>query len=143
MKTVRKAFARSINVYSSIFNLTLGFSIFIFCSLTLLPLVSSYLNLGSAFLRFSSIIYDMTFFQAVIFILVGLISLAFLSLFLSAIITTIKLKETLDHFRFKKVWNAFPAYVARMFFLLLLLSVVSIAIGTFLESASAPREVYN
>jgi hypothetical protein len=141
MKTVRKAFGRSINIYSSIFPLTLGFSIFIFCALVLLPLVSSYVDLGSAFIRFSSILYDMTYQQAVLFVLVGLVSLAFLSLFLSSIITTIKLKETMDHIRFKKVWDAFPDYVARMFFLLLFLAVVSILVGTFLESASVPREI--
>jgi len=141
MKTVRKAFDRSIKVYSSIFPLTLGFSIFIFCALVLLPLVSAYVNLGSAFIRFSSILYDMTLVQAVLFTLVGLVSLAFLSLFLSSIITTIKLKETMDHFRFKKVWDAFPEYVARMFFLLLFLSVISLLVGTFLESASVSRVI--
>jgi len=139
MKKISKAFDRSINIYSSIFPLTLGFSIFIFCSIVLLPLVSSYLNVGSAFLRFSSILYDMTIFQATLFILVGILSLMFLSLFLAAIITTIKMKETMDHFRFVKVWSAFPDYVLRMFFMLLLLSVVSIGIGVLLEAATVPR----
>lgn len=141
MKTIRKAFDRSLKVYSSIFNLTLGFSIFIFCALVLLPLVSTYVDLGSAFIRFSSILYDMTSTQAILFTLVSLVSLAFLSLFLSSIITTIKLKETMDHFRFKKVWDSFPDYVARMFFLLLFLALASLLVGTFLESASVQREM--
>jgi hypothetical protein len=141
MRKIGKAFGRSLKVYSSIFNLTLGFSVFIFCALVLLPLVSSYLDVGSAFLRFSSILYDMTIFQAIVFALVSLISLAFLSLFLSAIITTIKLKETLDRFRFEKVWNAFPNYVSSVFLVLLLLSVVSVMIGVSLESMMIPRPI--
>jgi hypothetical protein len=141
MRKIRRALDKSVKVYSSIFALTLGFSIFIFCALVLLPLVSSYLDVGSAFLRFSSILYDMTIMQAVLFVLVSILSLIFLSLFLSAIITSIKLRETMDHFRFKKVWNSFPDYVTRMFVLLLLLSVLSIVFGTVLEAASVPREV--
>jgi hypothetical protein len=83
----------------------------------------------------------MTALQALIFALVGLVSVLFLSLFLSSIITTIKMKETLDHFRFNKVWNAFPEYVVRMFVLLTLLSVLSLLIGVGLEAISMPREI--
>lgn len=139
MKPISKAFNRSLKVYSSIFKLTMGFSILILASMTLLPLVSSYLNVGSAFLRFSSILYDMTMFQAAVFVVVGFISVLFLSIFLSAIITTIKLKETLDHFRFEKVWRAFPDYVSRMFLMLLFLCIVSVALGVFLEAFGTPR----
>lgn len=141
MKPMSKAFKRSFTVYSSIFKLTLGFSILILASLTLLPLVSSYFNVGSAFLRFSSILYDMTTFQAAVFVVVGFISVLFLSIFLSAIITTIKLRETMDHFRFEKVWRAFPDYVSRMLLMLLLLCIVSIALGVFLEAFETPRAV--
>ena len=141
MKRTANALKRSVDVYTKILPLMLGFSIFIFCSLVLLPLVSSYLDIGSAFLRFSSILYDMTMLQAIVFILVGMISILFMSLFLSSIITTIKLKETMDHFRFNRVWNAFPDYVSRMFIMLLLLTVVSILLGVGLEATSVSRTV--
>jgi hypothetical protein len=141
MERVLKALVNSVKVYSSIFKLTLGFSIFIFCSLGLLPIVSSYLNTGSAFLRFSSILYDMTPSQAFLLVLVGIVSLIFISLFLSSIITTIKMKETLDHFRFKKVWESFPAYVTRMLVLLFILMAISVTIGVLFEGSGAPREL--
>ena len=139
MPTVRNVFLKTLSIYFNTFYLMMGFGIFIILSLILLPLLSSYVSVGGGFIRFSSIIFDMTLLQAVVLIVVTLVSLLLLSFFVSAVISVVKVKETLDEVTFERVKALFPKYVWRIFFFFLLIGVVSILIGTFLDFIYAPR----
>lgn len=134
-----EVFFKTNKVYLTTLNLVLGFSVFIFLSLALLPFLSSYVSVGGGFIRFSSLYLDLTIPQAMLIIVVALLSLLFLSLFISALISIVKVRETLDHVRFSKVVSIFKKYVLRVFFFLLFLSVISILIGTIFEFISMPK----
>lgn len=126
-------FSKTNKVYLSTLSLIVGFSVFILFSLALMPLLSSYVNVGGGFVRFSSFYLDITPVQAVVFLLIGLVSLLSLAIFLSALISIVKLRETLDHFGYSKVAGVFKKYVIRVFVFLLFLSILSIASGTILD----------
>lgn len=134
-----EVFFKTNRVYLTTLNLVLSFSVFIFLSLALLPFLSSYVSVGGGFIRFSSLYLDLTIPQAVLIVVVALFSLLFLSLFVSALISIVKVKETLDHVRFSKIVDMFKKYVLRVFFFLLFLSVTSILIGTIFEFILMPR----
>lgn len=134
-----EVFFKTNRVYFSTLNLVLGFSVFIFLSLALLPFLSSYVSVGGGFIRFSSLYLDLTIPQAILIVGVALLSLLFLSFFVSALINIVKVRETLDHVRFTKVTAIFKKYVLRVFFFLLFLSIASILIGTIFEFMSMPR----
>ena len=134
-----EVFFKTNRVYLTTLNLVLSFSVFIFLSLALLPFLSSYVSVGGGFIRFSSLYLDLTIPQAVLIVVVALFSLLFLSLFVSALISIVKVRETLDHVRFSKVVDMFKKYVLRVFFFLLFLSVASILIGTIFEFILMPR----
>ena len=137
-KVLRKSFV----VYKSTAQLSLGFGVFIILALLLIPLISRYVDVGGGFIRFSSLYTsDITLFQAAILVAVGLASIALLSLFLAAQISIVKLRETLDHVGFAKVSAVFPRYVLRIFLFLLMLSVISITVGTGLDYAGVHRAV--
>lgn len=134
-----KALAKAMKVYLETIDMVAYSSVFILFSLVLLPLVSSYVNAGAAFLRFSSLYRDITIVQLFIFILVGLISILTLSLFLSAIISVVKLKETLDHVAFRKLFDTFQSYVLKVFFFLLSMSMVSVFSGIIMAAIGIPN----
>lgn len=133
------AFSRASKIYLTSLNLVIGFGIFIVLSLALMPLISSYINVGGGFIRFSSLYLDLTPAQALIFVGISILSLLLLSIFLSAIISIVKLRETLDHVGFAKVAALFKKYVLRVFMFLLFLSILSIAVGTILDFAGVHR----
>jgi hypothetical protein len=139
MRGIGKAFERTFKVYKNIIPFTVVFGIFVLASLLLLPWVSSYVNAGAGFIRFSSLIYDVTIPQLAVFLLAGFTSLLFLAVFISLIMTTIKMLETLDIFGVRKILSIFPTYVSRVLMLLLFLSVFSIGIGIMLDLFSVPK----
>jgi hypothetical protein len=142
MGAIDKVFRKSFAIYGETFELTIFFSIFVFLSLILLPLLSSYVASGAGFVRFSSLYTsDISIIQLIIFCLVGFVSLLCLSIFLSAQICVTKLKETLDHARFNRVVNTFPKYVLKILTFLLLMTVLSLVIGTTLSLVSVPNPI--
>ncbi|MEM0372529.1 MAG: hypothetical protein QXO69_01670 [archaeon] len=133
-----KAISKTNRIYLSTLNLIVYFSVFIFFSLVLLPLFSSYVNVGGALVRFSSIYKDINPVTALILLLVGLISVLSLSFFISAIVSVVKLRETLDHVKFNKAVSTFTRYVAKVFMFFILLSAASITAGVLLTLLGAP-----
>jgi hypothetical protein len=133
-----KAISKANEIYFSTLNLTVYFSVFILFSLILLPLVSSYVNAGGAFLRFTSLYRDVNPATALVFVLVSFISLFSLSFFISAIISVVKLRETLDHVKFTKAVSTFTRYVVKVFMFFVMMSALSIAVGVLLSVAGAP-----
>lgn len=128
-----KAFERTLKVYGSIAPFTIVFGVFVLASLLLLPWVSSYINGGAGFVRFSSLVYDITLPQFMVFILAGITSILFLAVFISLIMTTIKMLETLDYFGVRKIFSIFPTYISRIFLFLVFLCVLSVGIGIILD----------
>ncbi|MFH0986459.1 MAG: hypothetical protein V1911_00250 [Candidatus Micrarchaeota archaeon] len=135
---MENAFLKAARVYFSTLNLTVYFSIFILLALVLLPLISSYVNVGGGFLRFSSFYLDFNMTQFLLFAFVGAVSLLLLSFFLAAIISIVKLKETLDHVKFTKAVATFPKYIKRLFCYLLLFSLASLAVGVSFDYLGLP-----
>ena len=131
-------FDRTTRVYLNSLNLVVYFSVFILLSLILLPLVSSFVNVGAGFLRFSSLFYDLTALQGIIFILVSFASLLLLSFFIAALVSIVKLKETLDHVAFSRILNTFPKYVIKVFIFFLIMGLLSIAFGAIFNLIGAP-----
>ena len=127
------ALKKTKKIYLNSFEIIIGFSVFVLLSLILLPLVASYVNIGSGFIRFSSLYLDINTIQLAIFIFVGLVSLLFISFFVSSIITLVKLQETLDQVGFTKVAHAFYKYVMRVFTLFIFMATLTILIGTGLD----------
>lgn len=136
---MQKAFSRAFRVYSAIAPMSLFFGVFVLASLLLMPLVSSYLVGGGGFIRFSSLLYDMTFIQCVLLLLVGFVSLLFLSVFVSLMMTAVKMVETLDRVGVNKILSSFQKYVTRLFTLLLFFTVLSIGAGVLLELFEVPH----
>lgn len=130
------AFNKARKMYLSSLDVIVGFSVFFFCSLILIPLTSSYINLGSGFVRYSSLYMDMSPTQLAVFVFVGLASILFMSFFVSSIVTVVKLKETLDHVGFTKVAHSFYHYVVRVFAVLTAMAFLTVAIGTGLDYLS-------
>ncbi len=120
---------RTARVYLSTLNLVALFSLFILFSLVLMPLVSTYVNVGAGFIRFSSIVNDLNAFQAVIFLLVSIASILLLSFFIASLVSVVKLKETLDHVAFSRVVSTFGKYIFKTFVFLLIMGLVSVALG--------------
>jgi hypothetical protein len=73
-----------------------------------------------------------------LFAAISLISLLCMAFFISALVSVVKLKETLDNVKFSKAVATFPKYVIKVFSWLLIFSAVSIAIGVLLDFAGAP-----
>jgi len=132
---------RTMKVYLSTLNLVTLFSLFILLSLFLMPLVSTYVNAGAGFIRFSSLMHDMNAFQAVIFLLVSIASTLLLSFFIAALVSVVKLKETLDHVAFTRVINTFGKYIFKVFVFLIIMGFVSIAIGLISSLIGLPNFV--
>ncbi|RLG21608.1 hypothetical protein DRN74_01760 [Candidatus Micrarchaeota archaeon] len=133
------ALKKSIKMYLDSFGIIAGFSIFALCSLILIPLIASYIDLGSGFIRYSSLYLDINTVQATVFLFVGIISLLFMAFFMSSIITTVKLKETLDHVGFTKVLHSFYSYVLRIFSLLVFLGIATAGIGVLFTYLQLPN----
>ncbi len=133
-----EAMLKAFKVYFSTLSLVVYFSIFAIFSLLLLPLVSSYVNVGSAFIRFSSLYLDVTFVSGLVLFLVGVISLLSMAFFTSAIINIVKFKETLDVVRFSRVFKSFSKYVIRVFSFLVIMSLASVILGVFFDVLSLP-----
>lgn len=131
-------FQKTNETYIDSFRLVLGFSVFVILSSLMLPLLSSYINGGAGLVRYSSLFFDMTLEQAVVFVFIGLLSTLFLSIFITAIVSIVKLKETADEVLFEKVVDLFPKYVARVFLLLLLMMVLTVVIGSIFDFLSLP-----
>ncbi len=127
------ALRKAKKIYLNSFEIIIGFSVFVLLSLILIPLVASYVNIGSGFIRFSSLYLDLNTIQLAIFIFVGLVSLLFMSFFVSSMITLVKLQETLDHIGFTKVAHAFYKYVIRVFTLFIFMALLTILVGTGLN----------
>lgn len=128
-----KAFERTFRVYGSLAPFTIVFGVFVLASLLLLPWVSSYINGGAGFVRFSSLLYDITLPQLAVFLLAGVTSILFLAVFISLVMTTIKMLETLDYFGVRKILSVFPTYISRIFMFLVFLCVLSVGIGILLD----------
>ena len=113
---MQNVFSKSIAIYLSTLWLNAGFAIFIILSLLFLPMIAGYVNVGGNFIRFSSLYTpDMTALQAVALFGIAVVGLLCTAFFLSAIISIVKLRETLDHFGFSKVIATFPKYIGRIF----------------------------
>lgn len=136
-----KAVSKSIEIYKTSLETIFFFSVFALLSAAFLPLLSGYVNVGSGFVRFSSVVMDLTLSEALLLTLVGLASLLLLAMFISSLVTMVKMKETLDENRLFKVAREFRKYVLRVFLLLLVLSAASIALGVALEYYNVPLEV--
>ncbi len=115
------------------------FSVFIVLTLLLSIVLSSFISVGSGFIRFTSIYADLTTSQLALMLGVSIASIILISIFLSALISVIKLQETLDHVTYKKVTSTFKKYVLQMTFFLILITATTIAIGTILTYIGAPR----
>lgn len=131
-------FAKTNEIYLSTLKLVVGFSVFIFVSLLLLPLVSSYLNVGGGFVRFSSLYLDINPLQFIVFIIVGLISIVSLSVFITSIIAIVKLKETMDHFGVKRLVTTFRKHITDVATFMVLWVVATAIIGTLLSVLQMP-----
>lgn len=132
---------RSFEVYLETFRLVAASSVFVLLSLLLLPLISAFVAGGSGFIRFSSVYLDLNATQAVLIIGITLVSLFLLALFMAALVTIVKLKETLDNNSFRKVAAVFPRYVRRVFTFLLIVGFLSILLGVLLDAAGVPRAI--
>lgn len=133
-----KTISKTNRIYLSTLNLTVYFSVFILFSLVLLPLFSSYVNVGGAFIRFASVYRDITPLTGLILLFVGLISILSLSFFISAIISVVKLRETLDHVKFTKAVSTFSRYVLKVFLFFVMMSALSISVGVLFSLLGAP-----
>ncbi|GEM_PF-2538075 len=131
-------FAKTNSIYLSTLNLVVGFSVFILFALLLLPIVSSYINVGGGFIRFSSLYLDITPIEAIAFAIVGLLSIISLSIFITALISIVKLKETMDHFGYKKVIATFKKHAKDVFYFMFIWTVISALVGTILSAAGTP-----
>ena len=131
-------FKRTIKVYVGTLNLVALFSLFILFSLLLMPLLSTYVDVGAGFIRFSSILYDMNALQALVFLLVSLASILLLSFFIASLVSVVKLKETLDSVAFSRVISTFGKYVLRVFYFLIIMGVISVLIGLIFNLLNIP-----
>ncbi len=131
-------FKRSVKIYLGTLNLVALFSLFILFSLVLMPLLSTYVDVGAGFIRFSSILYDMNALQALVFLLVSIASILLLSFFIASLVSVVKLKETLDNVAFSRVISTFGKYVLRVFYFLIVMAVVSVSIGLIFELLNIP-----
>jgi len=138
---MRMPIQRALTKYIENIDKVILFSIFIILTLSLSFVMSSFISAGSGFIRFTSIYADLTIPQVIIMLGVSLVSIILISIFLSALISTIKLQETLDQVTYKKVTSVFKKYVLQMTMFLILLTVISIAIGTFLTYIGTPTVI--
>lgn len=131
---MRKVLNKSLDIYRNTAKLSLGFGTLVILALLLMPLLSSYVDVGGGFIRFSSLYNsDISYYQLAIVGIVGFVSIALISLFLAAQISIVKLTETLDQIGFTKVMAVFPRYVLKIFLFLLMLSMISVGVGTGLD----------
>ncbi|MBI1974234.1 hypothetical protein HYS54_05460 [Candidatus Micrarchaeota archaeon] len=135
------ALEKTFQIYAQSFRLIAASSALVLFSLVLLYFIASYVAGGASFLRFSSVYLDFSPLQAIVIAAVALISLFLLSMFLAALVTIVKLKETLDNNSFSKVAAVFPRYVRRVFTFLLIVGFLSILLGVVLDALNVPRAI--
>ena len=126
-------FLKSLKLYVETIDLITYSSIFILLSMILLPLVASYVNVGGALVRFSSFYMDITLLQFLVILFTSAVGMLLLSFFTAAVISIVKLKQTLDHFGFSRVMKSFKEYVFKVFWFFVIISIVSILIGVFFD----------
>ncbi len=136
---MRLPIQRSLHKYIENIDKVALFSIFIVLTLLLSFILSSFISVGSGFIRFTSIYADLTPLQIIVMVGIGLTSIVLISIFLSALISTIKLQETLDHVTYRKVSSVFKKYVLQMTGFLVILTVITITLGTLLMYAGIPE----
>ncbi len=117
------------------------FGTFILLTLLLMPIVSSFTSVGTGFIRFTSIYADMTLAELLLLFSVSIISIALISIFLSGLISIVKLQETLDHVTYSKVMSTFKKYVTKIFLYLTIVTALSIAVGTTMTYLNAPADL--
>ena len=131
-------FFKTIGMYFENFVFVLFSCLFALISLSLLPLVSTYISGGAGFLRFSSLIFDLSLTEILLLSLIFLVSLLLMSLFVVSVISIVKFKETLDHIGFTKIALSFARYVLKVFLFFIIISVVTIGLGTLLVFFNVP-----
>ncbi len=115
------------------------FAIFIILTLALSPILSSFTSVGSAFIRFTSIYADLTTIQILILGGIGTASIVFIGMFLSGLISLIKLQETLDYVTYRRVMATFKKHITKISLFLAILTLTSLAIGTTLSYLGTPQ----
>lgn len=115
------------------------FGIFIILTLALSPILSSFTSVGSAFIRFTSIYADLTPIQILLLVGISAVSIIFIGMFLSGLISLIKLQETLDHVTYRRVMVTFKKHITKISLYLAILTVSSLAIGTILSYVGTPQ----
>ncbi len=130
-------------MYVENFNLILLFSIFALLSLVFIPLFSGYVNAGGGFLRLSSVFYDITAPEFFFIVVMGVLSVVFISLFFAAMISVVKLKETLDHVGYFQVVREFSKYVFRLMSFFLLMYVLQFLLAYLWYVFSIPMGLYH
>jgi len=128
-------------MYAENIKLSLLFSVFTVFSMFLLPLLSSHVSAGAGFVRFSSLILDITPVQAMVFLVVGVVSTLFLAFSVAALVSIVKVKETLDEAGFRKVVNVFPNYISRVFIFFLVMLLIAVLAGVGLAAIGMPLAV--
>lgn len=114
------------------------FGIFVILTLVLSLIISSFISTGAGFIRFSSIYADLTLIQLLILLSTGIISILLIGVFLSGLISTIKLQETLDHVTYHRVMKTFKTHVWKICGYLIILTLSSVTLGTILSYLRAP-----
>jgi len=130
-------------MYVENFKIVLLFSVFALLSLAFIPLFSGYVNAGGGFLRLSSVFYDITAPEFFIIVVIGVLSVVFMSLFFAALISIVKLKETLDHVGYLQVIREFSKYVFRLMGFFLIMYVVQFVLAYVWYLFSIPMGWYH
>jgi hypothetical protein len=130
-------------MYAENLTIVLLFSVFALLSLMFIPLFSGYVNAGGGFLRLSSVFYDITTPEFFFIVVVGVLSVVFISLFFAAMISIVKLKETLDHVGYFQVVREFSKYVFRLTGFFFIMYVVQFLLAYVWYVLTIPMELYH
>lgn len=140
---MRNVFIRSFYMYTENLALVLLFSVFALFSVMFIPLFSGYVNAGGGFLRLSSVFYDIAAPEFLFVIVIGVLSVVFISLFFAAMISIVKLKETLDHVGYFQVVREFSKYVFRLMGFFLTMYVFQFVFAYIWYLFMIPMELYH
>ncbi len=134
-----RLFSDSLEAYFESLSLISVFGFLVFAVMLFLLSMSSYVVVGAGFIRYADVLAGtVPPSDAVIFLLVGIVSLFSLSFLSTAVTLIVKLRRSMDDINFMKLLVKFPRYVLRLMIAWGAIGVASFLVGLVFNAASLP-----
>ena len=129
----------SLEAYFESLSLISVFGFLVFAVMLFLLSMFSYVVVGAGFIRYADVLAGtIPIGDAILFLLVGIVSLFSLSFLSTAVTLIVKLRRSMDDIQFMKLLVKFPRYVLRLMIAWGIIGTVSFLIGLMFNAAGLP-----